>query len=182
MILGYARVSTADQKLDLQLDALKNAGCDQVFKDVASGGNTNRKELERALKFLREGDTLVVWKLNRLGRSLRHLISVVTRLQKNNIYFKTLQENIDTSSPGGKLIFHIFGALAEFEKDLIRERTLAGLAAARARGKYGGRPRKLSKRKADHAKSLIANPHHDITEICRMFKVSKSTLYRYMQK
>ncbi len=133
MQIGYARISTSEQNLDLQIDALTNAGCDKILQDVASGAKKDRDGLEEALMQLRKGDTLVVWKLDRLGRSLKHLIEVVTSLNECGVYFKSLQENIDTSSSGGKLIFHIFGALAEFERDIIRSRTKAGLESARAR-------------------------------------------------
>src|SRR5690348_6581068 len=139
--VGYARVSTGEQTLDLQLDALAAAGCDRVFQDTASGAKAERPGLARALDFLRPGDTLVVWRLDRLGRSLQHLIQTLTALDQRGVGFKSLTESIDTTTPGGKLVFHIFGALAEFERDLIRERTQAGLAAARARGRTGGHPR-----------------------------------------
>src|SRR2546423_716996 len=141
MQIGYARVSTTEQNLDLQLDALKKADCVKIFTDTASGAKTARKGLDEALTYVRPGDTLVVWRLDRLGRSLKHLIEVVTDLEKRGIGFKSLTENIDTTTSGGKLIFHIFGALAEFERDIIRERTKAGLEAARARGRKGGRPK-----------------------------------------
>ncbi len=140
MLIGYARVSTQDQTLNLQQDALEKIGCTRIFTDTASGTTTERKGLDEALTFLRDGDTLVVWRLDRLGRSLKHLIETISFLQQRNIGFKSITENIDTTTSGGKLIFHVFGALAEFERDLIRERTLAGLLAARARGRYGGRP------------------------------------------
>src|SRR3954467_10501673 len=138
MLVGYARVSTEDQNLDLQRDALTRAGCERIFTDVASGAKDDRTGLAGALAFLRPGDTLVVWKLDRLGRSLKHLIETVTALQARKIGFRSPQESIDTTTSGGKLIFHVFGALAEFERDLIRERTQAGLQAARARGRKGG--------------------------------------------
>src|ERR671917_1025350 len=141
MQIGYARVSTEEQTLNLQLDALKAAGCEQIFTDRVSGARAERPGLTNALGHLRDGDTLVVWRLDRLGRSLPHLIETVTALAARGVGFKSLTESIDTTSSGGKLIFHIFGALAEFERDLIRERTHAGLTAARARGKVGGRPR-----------------------------------------
>jgi DNA invertase Pin-like site-specific DNA recombinase len=141
MLVGYARVSTEDQNLDLQKDALQKAGCEKLFTDVASGAKDERAGLAEAIAFLRPGDTLVVWKLDRLGRSLKHLIETVTALQARKVGFRSLQESIDTTTSGGKLIFHVFGALAEFERDLIRERTQAGLQAARARGRKGGRPR-----------------------------------------
>jgi len=138
MLIGYARVSTTDQNLDMQLDALKKAECEKVFQDVASGAKDDRPGLLEVLEFLRPEDTLVVWKLDRLGRSLPHLVQTITDLQNRKIYFMSIQEKIDTTSPGGKLIFHVFSALAEFERDIIRERTLAGLAAARLRGRKGG--------------------------------------------
>src|SRR5918911_5738013 len=140
-LLGYARVSTGDQNLDLQRDALTAAGCYRVFADTASGALTVRPELDRLLDQLRPGETLVVWKLDRLGRSLRHLVDTVTGLAERGIGFRSLQEAIDTTTPGGKLVFHVFAALAEFERDLIRERTSAGLAAARAPGRHGAAPR-----------------------------------------
>ena len=143
MLVGYARVSTTEQTLDLQFDALKKAGCSKIFTDTASGAKTERKGLDEALSYVREGDTLVVWRLDRLGRSLTHLIETVSQLDNRKIGFKSLTEQIDTTTSGGKLIFHIFGALAEFERNLIRERTNAGLQAARARGRVGGRPKKL---------------------------------------
>src|SRR3954451_7849543 len=140
MLIGYARVSTNDQTLDLQKDALAKAGCEQIFTDTISGTTTERKGLDQALIKLRAGDTLTVWRLDRLGRSLPHLIETIASLEKEGVGFKSVTENIDTTSSGGKLIFHIFGALAEFERNLVRERTVAGLEAARARGRLGGRP------------------------------------------
>jgi DNA invertase Pin-like site-specific DNA recombinase len=137
-LVGYARVSTHDQHLNLQLDALNAAGCERIFTDTIGGSSTQRPGLDEALTYLRSGDSLVVWRLDRLGRSLRHLIGTVGQLQSNGVGFRSLQESIDTATPGGKLVFHVFGALAEFERDLIRERTQAGLAAARARGRRGG--------------------------------------------
>src|SRR3990170_7616784 len=141
MQIGYARVSTEEQTLELQKDALTAADCSRIFSDVASGANTERQGLAEALNFVRSGDTLVVWKLDRLGRSLKHLIETIRDLEQRQVSFKSLTENIDTTTSGGKLVFHLFGALAEFERDLIRERTQAGLAAARARGRMGGRPK-----------------------------------------
>src|SRR5262245_59819689 len=143
MLIGYARISTQDQTLNLQTDALKKAGCSQIFTDTASGVDSERPGLVKTISYLRPGDTLVVWRLDRLGRSLKHLIETIGDLQERGIGFRSIQENIDTTTSGGKLIFHVFGALAEFERDIIRERTKAGLAAARARGKQGGRPRVL---------------------------------------
>jgi DNA invertase Pin-like site-specific DNA recombinase len=143
-LIGYARVSTSDQNLELQLDALKEAGCRRVFEETASGANKARPQLRDALDFLQPGDTLVVWKLDRLARSLQQLIEVIEQLHKRGCGFKSLTEAIDTTTAGGRLIFHIFGALAEFERSIIRERTMAGLEAARTRGRRGGRPRLMN--------------------------------------
>src|SRR5919202_993195 len=146
MKIGYARVSTLEQNLDLQRDALRAAGCTKIIEDTASGGKLPRSGLERVRELLRKGDVLVVWRLDRLGRSLRHLIELMGELEQQGIGFRSITEAIDTTSPGGKLVFHIFGALAEFERNLIRERTRAGLDAARARGRKGGRKLKLNER------------------------------------
>src|SRR5512144_1232581 len=154
MLVGYARVSTLDQTLALQQDALTKAGCTRTFTDTASGSQTERKGLEEALGYVRKGDTLVVWRLDRLGRSLRHLIDTIGALQERGIGFKSLQEQIQTTTSGGRLIFHVFGALAEFERDLIRERTQAGLDAARARGRVSGRPRALDPKDVHVAQAL----------------------------
>src|SRR5689334_20823428 len=156
MLIGYARVSTTDQTLALQQDALTKAGCDRIFTDTASGARTDRPGLAEALTYARSGDTLVVWRLDRLGRSLVHLIQTVAQLQERGVHFRSLQEQLDTSTSGGKLVFHFFGALAEFERDLIRERTMAGLAAARARGRRGGR-RPLSEAKVRQLRTLAAD-------------------------
>lgn len=180
MLIGYARVSTDDQNLDLQRDALEKANCEQIFTDQVSGTKARRPGLEQALSHLRSGDTLVVWRLDRLGRSLRHLIDTVTDLQERGIGFKSLQESIDTTTSGGKLVFHIFGALAEFEREIIRERTQAGLQAARARGKTGGRPKALSKSKAEMARQLYQDKAHSINEICQTLGISRMTFYRYV--
>jgi len=181
MIIGYARVSTEDQNLDLQLDALKDAGCEKVFQDKISGVKEERNGLSQVLEVLRPGDTLVVWKLDRLGRSLQHLISVINELKKEGIYFRSIKESLDTSSSTGKLIFHIFGALAEFERDIIRERTMAGLKAARARGRVGGRPKVMDAGKLKLAKTLMADNTRSVGEICEVLGVSKATLYRYLK-
>jgi DNA invertase Pin-like site-specific DNA recombinase len=159
MLIGYARVSTQEQTLNLQQDALQKAGCTRIFTDTASGAKAERKGLETALNYVRKGDTLVVWRLDRLGRSLPHLIATMTMLEERGIGFKSLTENIDTTTSGGKLIFHIFGALAEFERNLIRERTNAGLMAARARGKRGGRPKALTGRQRSIALDLYEKRH-----------------------
>jgi DNA invertase Pin-like site-specific DNA recombinase len=179
MLIGYARVSTTDQTLALQQDALTTAGCERIFTDTASGNRPDRPGLEEALTYARPGDTLVVWRLDRLGRSLKHLIETVTHLQETGIHFRSLQEQIDTGSSGGKLIFHVFGALAEFERDLIRERTNAGLAAARARGRVGGRPG-LTPEKARLAQTLYNDKTTSIAEICKTLRISRATLYRYV--
>jgi DNA invertase Pin-like site-specific DNA recombinase len=177
MLIGYARVSTYEQTLNLQKDALQHAGCDRIFTDTASGAKTERKGLEEALNYVRNGDTLVVWRLDRLGRSLPHLITTMTALEERGIGFKSLTENIDTTTSGGKLIFHIFGALAEFERNLIKERTQAGLTAARARGKKGGRPTVITVQKRSIAQELY-DTGHPIMDICRTLKISRATLYR----
>jgi DNA invertase Pin-like site-specific DNA recombinase len=178
MLIGYARVSTHDQTLHLQQDALQKAECSKIFTDTASGAKTERIGLDEALDYVRTGDTLVVWRLDRLGRSLPHLITTMTSLEARGIGFKSLTENIDTTTSGGKLIFHIFGALAEFERNLIRERTQAGLTAARARGRKGGRPKALNARQLSIAKALYIDKQHSIAEICRTLKISRATLYR----
>lgn len=179
MKIGYARVSTDDQNLDLQIDALNVVGCEQIYKEYASGKNTKaRPELENCLKSLRAGDTLVVWRLDRLGRSLSDLVKIVTELEAKNIGFESLTEKIDTITSTGKFVFHVFAALAEFERNIIRERTLAGMKAARARGKLGGRPPKLSEGEMAMAKSLIKANDVPISEIARQLGVSRTTLYR----
>jgi DNA invertase Pin-like site-specific DNA recombinase len=180
MLIGYARVSTQDQTLDLQKDALQNASCERIFTDTASGAKAERVGLDEALIHLREGDTLVVWRLDRLGRSLKHLIETITILANRGIGFKSITEAIDTTTSGGKLIFHIFGALAEFERDIIKERTQAGLNAARARGRKGGRPKALTPRKAQQALTLYNDKQHTIGEICRTLNISRATFYRYI--
>ena len=180
MLIGYARVSTTDQTLDLQKDALEKAGCTKIFTDTASGAKAERTGLDEALSYVRSGDTLVVWRLDRLGRSLTHLIATITGLSDQHIGFRSVTENIDTTSSGGKLVFHIFGALAEFERDIIRERTQAGLTAARARGRKGGRPKALTPKKAQQLRTLYNDKTNTIDEICRTLDISRATLYRYM--
>jgi len=183
MYVGYARVSTSDQTLDLQQDALEKIGCTKIFTDTASGAKAERKGLEEALTYVREGDTLVVWKLDRLGRTLKHLIETVTDLSKRHIGFKSLTESIDTTTSNGRLIFNIFASLAEFERDLIRERTKAGLAAARARGRVGGRPMAKSlntPKKVALAQSLYDNKDNTVDEICKTLTISRASLYRYI--
>ena len=180
MKIGYARVSTPEQNLDLQTDALEKAGCEKIFHDVASGAKDERQGLAEAVEYARSGDVLTVWKLDRLGRSLKHLIETVNQLHEKGVGFASLQENIDTTTSGGKLIFHVFGALAEFERELIRERTQAGLKAARARGRKGGRKEKLNSKQIEMAKAMVNDPNISITSICETFKISKPTLYRYV--
>lgn len=181
MLIGYARVSTQDQTLDLQRDALTKAGCSKIFTDTVSGAATERPGLSEALQFVRDGDILVVWKLDRLGRSLKHLIETVMALNERGIGFRSITESIDTTTPGGKLIFHVFGALAEFERELIRERTQAGLSAARARGRHGGRPRKLDAKKTDLLQKLYQDKTTPIQVILETLHISKATLYRHLQ-
>ncbi len=180
MKIGYARVSTLDQNLELQTDALEKAGCEKIFTDRASGAKDDRQGLSDAIEFSRAGDSLVVWKLDRLGRSLKHLIETINQLHEKKVGFVSVQESIDTTTSGGKLIFHVFGALAEFERELIRERTNAGLASARARGRLGGRPKAMTARQIKMAKTMLADPNTTIKEVCETLEVSKSTLYRYL--
>ncbi len=182
MDVGYARVSTGEQTLDLQLDALQKTDCGKVFTETASGAKADRPILAEVLAYVRPGDTLVVWRLDRLGRSLQHLIETVAELATRGIGFKSVTEQIDTTTSGGKLIFHVFGALAEFERDLIRERTHAGLAAARARGRTGGRPKKLAEPKQlALARALYDGGQTDIATICQTLGISRATLYRALK-
>ncbi|WP_175771986.1 recombinase family protein [Paraburkholderia phenazinium] len=176
-IIGYARVSTFDQTIDLQHDALKAAGATTIYEDKASGKNADRPELLHCLKALREGDTLVVWRLDRLGRNLRDLIRIVGELDERGVKLRSVKESIDTGGPTGRLVFHMFGALAEFERELIRERTLAGLEAARARGRHGGRPPSLDAKQRKAALAMMKNRDMSVTEISQHFGVSRSTLY-----
>ena len=176
MIIGYARVSTQDQNPALQTDALVAAGCEQVFHEMATGATRERPELVACLRTMRKGDTLVVWKLDRLARSLKDLVEIIDDLQKRGVGFRSLTEAIDTTSTGGRLVFHIFGALAEFEHSLIRERTIAGLAAARARGRRGGRKLAMSKTDVRKAAAMLSDPAITKTEVARHFGVSRVTL------
>jgi len=178
MQIGYCRVSTNDQNLELQLDELKKAGCEKIFQDIASGSKSERQGLKDAIEFARKGDVLVVWKLDRLGRSLRHLIDTVNSLQNRGIGFRCLTQNLDTTTPSGMLIFHVFGAMAEFERSLIQERTSAGLKAARARGRLGGRPKILDDEKAGIAASLYADGKTTVIQICKTLNISRATFYR----
>jgi DNA invertase Pin-like site-specific DNA recombinase len=178
MRIGYARVSTDDQTLDLQRDALKRAKCREVYEDQASGKNTVRPQLEGCLKSLRQGDTLVVWRLDRLGRNLADLVRLIADLEHRKINFESLTEKIETGSPAGRLVFHVFAALAEFERNLIRERTMAGLKAARARGRTGGRPSKLSPKEIKTIRALLKTADIPVAEIAARFGIARSTLYR----
>lgn len=179
MDIGYARVSTREQDLDLQRDALEAAGVEEIYWEKVSSRKEGRPELAKALDYCREGDVLVVYKLDRLGRSLKELLEIVSGLEERGIGFRSLQEALDTTTPGGRLVFHIFASLAEFERDLIRERTMAGLQAARARGRKGGRKPKMDERKVALARKLMADPEYSVAEICRTLGVSSSTLYRH---
>lgn len=182
MLIGYARVSTTEQNISLQIDALKNAGCEKIFEDKVSGAKAEHPGLREALEFVRKGDTLLVWRLDRLGHSLLHLIETVTQLNEREIEFRSLQESLDTTTSGGRLVFQIFGALAEFERNLIRERTQAGLDAARARGRKGGRPKVLDAKQTELANRLYNEKQHTIKEICHLLGISKPTLYSYLHQ
>jgi DNA invertase Pin-like site-specific DNA recombinase len=182
MRIGYARVSTPDQTLSLQLDALKAAGCEEIFTDTASGSTTERPGLTEALAFARSGDTLIVWRLDRLGRSLSHLIDTINGLSARRVDFQSLQEHLDTSTSGGKLVFHLMGALAEFERDLIKERTQAGLAAARARGRQGGHPRALTPKQVAQLRTLAADKQNSVNDICKTLGISRATYYRALNQ
>jgi DNA invertase Pin-like site-specific DNA recombinase len=180
MKIGYARVSTQDQDLTLQLDALTKEGCEKIFQEKASGGQRERPELKAALSYMREGDILIVWKLDRLARSIKQLIETVEDFEAQGIGLKSLQDPIDTSSPSGKLVFHIFAALAEFERGVIRDRTNAGLKSARERGRIGGRPRLLSDKDLQAAKALLKDPAITVAEVAKRLGVSLSTLYNHL--
>ena len=179
--IGYARVSSDDQNLDLQRDALKKAGCERIYEEKESGGKVDRPQLLRLMESLRLGDTLVVWRRDRLGRSLKHLIDTVEKLEAQGVGFQSVTEAIDTTISSGKLVFHIFAALAEFARTLVRERTKAGLTAARARGRQGGRPKVLSDDKRKMAQALRDDPSHSIQSICKTLGISRTTFYRYTQ-
>jgi DNA invertase Pin-like site-specific DNA recombinase len=185
MLFGYARVSTEDQNLELQIDALLKAGCERIFKEKVSGKNTDRPELQKLLGQVRAGDTIMVWKLDRLGRSLKDLINLVTTFEENQISFVSLNDNINTSSPSGRLIFNLFASFAEFERAIIKERTNAGLAAARARGRKGGRPAGLSKTaisKATLAKDLYDKKEKTVDEIAKLLSIGRGTVYNYINQ
>ena len=181
MKIGYVRVSTFEQNPDLQIDSLKKAGCEKIYSDKISGAKSARPGLDGILKYARKGDCIVVWRLDRLGRSLQHLLSIVEDLETRGIGFASLQEGFDTTTNGGKLVFQIFGALAEFERNLIKERTKAGLAAARARGRVGGRKEKLSKDQINIMFKMSESKQHTIVEICQVMGITKPTYYRYLE-
>lgn len=178
--IGYARVSTDDQHLDLQRDALTRAGCSAIYEEAASGKSAARPELEQCRKALRAGDTLVVWRLDRLGRSLPDLVQIVADLERQGVGFESLTERIETGSAAGRLVFHVFAALAEFERGLIRERTQAGLAAARARGRAGGRRPKLDEQQVREIKVLLRDPVIQVADVARRYGVSRTTLYKHV--
>jgi DNA invertase Pin-like site-specific DNA recombinase len=181
-LIGYARVSTLDQDPALQLDALSTAGCKRTYVDHASGAKTDRPELAKAIDYARDGDVLVVWKLDRLGRSLPHLIAITGDLRTRGVQFRSLTEGIDTTTPAGRMYFHMLGALAEFERDLIRERTMAGLSAARARGRKGGRHPSLTSSQQKAVRALWGEREHTYDELAQMFKVSRSTIARTVRE
>ena len=182
MRIGYARVSTQDQSADLQVDALNQAGCEEIFVEKVSGTRAERPKLEECLRMLRSKDKLVVWRLDRLGRSMRHLIATVSELEACEIGFESLNEKIDTGSAGGKLVFHVFGALAEFESSLNSERTKAGLQAARARGRRGGRKPKLSRADVRKAAAMLKDPQITKTEVAKHFEVTRVTLNEALKR
>lgn len=179
MLVGYARVSTTDQSLDMQLDALKEAGCEKIFMEKASGAKRDRPELMKALEYMREGDTLVVWKFDRLARSLKQLVETMDMLDSRGMGFVSLTQKIDTTTPGGKLVFNIFASIAEFEREIIRERTMCGLAAARKNGRVPGRPKVISDNKVDALRKMMESTDLSISEICRQMNVSRPTFYSF---
>lgn len=178
MIVGYARVSTVDQDPQLQLNALNDAGVERTYIEQVSGAAKHRPKLERALEHVREGDTFVVWRLDRLGRNLRHLIDVMEDLAERGVHFKSLTEGFDTTTPVGRFTFQLFGGLAEFERALIRERTLAGLEAARRQGRTGGRPRALTRAQRDEARKMVLQEGRTCADVAKLFRVSRSTISR----
>jgi len=181
MIIGYARVSTTDQDTALQIDALNAASCERIYQESRSGASKERPELTRCLDAIRSGDTLVVWRLDRLGRSLKDLVHIVSELEDKGVGFRSLNESIDTTTAGGKLIFHVFAALAEFERSLIQERTKAGLKAARARGRKGGRPKALTPDQLRKASAMLSDPKLTKTEVAKHFGVSRITLHKALE-
>lgn len=180
MLIGYCRVSCEVQSLNLQLDALNKYSCEKIFTDKMSGKSDNREGLHDALAIARCGDTIVVWRLDRLARSLKHLIDIMMELEKRKISLISITENIDTATPGGKLVFHIFGAIAQFETDLVRQRTMAGIQAARDRGRIGGRPSKMNSTNSEQLIELTKNKKFSKSEIARLLGVSRATIYRHL--
>jgi len=181
MIIGYARISTSEQNFSLQLDALKKAGCEKIFKEAVSGGSSDKKELNEALKRLRQGDTLMVWRLDRLGRSLKELIELANGLKKEGVYFKSIMDSIDTSTAIGQFFFHVTGSFAELERNLILERTMAGLDAARKRGITGGRPKAIDQKTFHTAFKMHHSGNFSVNEICFRLKINRRSFYRYLQ-
>ncbi|HNO75550.1 MAG TPA: recombinase family protein [Nitrosomonas mobilis] len=180
MLVGYARVSTQDQNPELQIDALNKVGCVKLFIEKASGAQRDRYELKAALEYMRSGDTLVVWKLDRLARSIKQLIETVEGLEKQSMGFQSLTEAIDTTTSSGRLVFHIFAGLAEFERSIIRERTKAGLESARARGRLGGRPRSMNEDDIAAAKAMLKDPEITVAQVAERLGIAASTLYRHI--
>lgn len=179
MTVGYARISTGDQNVDLQVDALKQVGCSKIFEETASGANKNRPRLAEAISFLKSGDTLVVWKLDRMARSLSQLIDTIDRIHAKSCGFRSITESIDTTTASGRLTFHIIGALAEFERNIIRERTIAGLRAAAARGRKGGRPKALNGDNLKIAEALLRDGLLTVRDVAKQVGISPATLYKY---
>jgi DNA invertase Pin-like site-specific DNA recombinase len=182
MLIGYARVSTRDQNLDLQLDKLREAGCEKIYTDKASGVRDDRPGLAEAIAYARKGDMLTVWKLDRLGRTMKSLIRFVDELRESGVEFRSLNEGLDTSTPMGRFTFHILGALAQMEAELVKERTMAGLQASRARGRLGGRPKKITPDQLVMARTLMTNPNLTMEQIAKQLGVGKSTLYRELAR
>ncbi len=182
MIIGYARVSTTEQDTALQLDALNQAGCERIYQESFSGASKERPELLKCLDTLRPGDTLIAWRLDRLGRSLKDLVAIISDLEEKDVGFRSLTEAIDTTTAGGKLVFHIFAALAEFERSLIQERTKAGMQAARSRGRNGGRPIKLTGDDMKKARAMLLDPNMTKTEVAKHFKVTRATLNKALKR
>ena len=180
MDVGYVRVSKREQNPDLQRRELAAAGCEKIFEERISSREQVRPQLEAALEYCREGDVLVVWKLDRLGRSIKELIGLVNELKDRGVGFRSLRESLDTTTPGGKLVFHVFASIAEFERDVIRERTMAGLEAARARGRKGGRKPVMDERKISLASSLMRDRANSVQDVCETLGISRATLYRYV--
>ena len=178
--IGYARTSTDEQRLDLQRDALKDVGCRIIYEEQTSGKNSERQELSQCLKALRAGDTLVVWRLDRLGRNLSDLVKIISDLEQKGIHFQSITESINTGTPTGKLQFHVFAALAEYERALIRERTCAGLAAARARGRKGGRKPKLNQKDIREIKAMLREQTIPVVDIAKRYGVSRTTIYKHV--